>query len=845
MLYTGEHTNEICFPLGGIGSGSVGFAGNGRLTDWEIFNRPNKGGLNGHSHIAIRTQAGGKAVARVCQGDLATGLSGLYYQERYRGFGFGPCIETMCGLPHFRRHSFRGEFPVALLSLSDDDFPADVTVTAFSPFIPLDDRASSLPVALFEVEVANRGDEARRYEIAFTVGNPFAGAQSKVTDRSVSYIRRGEGDCSLEDGDITVATDCPDCRVQEYWYRGAWQDGIVTFWNEFSSGEPLCHRHYDGEAQKTDHGTVCAAVTAGAGERRRVRFVLAWNVPNRVRDWEPDPGVCGCEPDPDSAHPFKNYYATLFPDSSAVADYVFGHYDDLRQRTFAFRDALFASTVDPAVLDAASSCLSVLRSPTVMRLTDGSFYGFEGVHEKEGSCEGTCQHVYTYAYALCYLFPQLERSIRDLEFDHSTDRNGRMQFRLRLPLGHGTFDRRACLDGQMGAVFKSYREWKLSGDSDWLRRRFSDIRRVLDYATSPENEDGWDRDGDGVLEGRQHHTLDMELFGPSSWLEGMYLLALRCGVEMADFVGDRDSAARWQALYRSGAAYTKQHLFDGTHFIQRVDLDDLSLLDRYPQSELYRNTETGELKYQIGEGSSIDQLLGRWHAGLLGVPGIFDDAQVQTALDYMMEHNFRPRMREFANPWRVFSLNDEAGSVICVYPEGTRKPKIPIPYCEETMTGFEYSFAGLLLQEGHIEDGLRVVRAVRDRFNGKNRNPYNEFECGSNYARSMAAFALLPILSGFSCDLPAGRIGFAPRVEPEHCRHFFSTATGFGSYCRDSDSASVSLLGGSLRLSSLSLPYADAVKKLQIDGQPVDFTVSGGALCFSEQTVTKGISLSL
>lgn len=39
-----------------------------------------------------------------------------------------------------------------------------------------------------------------------------------------------------------------------------------------------------------------------------------------------------------------------------------------------------------AVLDAVSATLSVLKSPTVLRLEDGTFYGWEGVSEQAGSC---------------------------------------------------------------------------------------------------------------------------------------------------------------------------------------------------------------------------------------------------------------------------------------------------------------------------------------------------------------------------------------------------------------------------------------------------------------------------
>ena len=213
----------------------------------------------------------------------------------------------------------------------------------------------------------------------------------------------------------------------------------------------------------------------------------------------------------------------LFRDSMDTAAYALKNWDSLYGRTLRFKEALFQTTLDKTILDAVSATMSVLKTATVLRLEDGSFYGWEGVHEEAGSCEGTCQHVWNYAYALCFLFPELERSIRDLEFKYSTYENGWMVFRMKLPLGSpkGTF--RACLDGQMGSVIKCNREWKISGDDEWLKQNWNNITKILAYAWSEENPDEWDRNKDGVLEGRQHHTLDMELFGPSSWLQSMYL----------------------------------------------------------------------------------------------------------------------------------------------------------------------------------------------------------------------------------------------------------------------------------------------------------------------------------
>ncbi|MBQ7794205.1 MAG: hypothetical protein IJ366_06775, partial [Clostridia bacterium] len=259
--------------------------------------------------------------------------------------------------------------------------------------------------------------------------------------------------------------------------------------------------------------------------------------------------------------------------------------------------------------------------------------------------------------------------------------------------------------------------------------------------------------------------------------------------------------------------------------------------DRFDATEYYWNDEVQQIKYQIGDGSAIDQVLAQWHADLLGLGEIFDREQLSAALSSMMENNFKPSMRYFVNPWRIFSLNDEAGSVICVYPEGADKPKIPIPYCEETMTGFEYSFAGLLCSQGRIEDGLKVVEAIRNRFDGKKRNPWNEFECGSNYARSMASYALIPILSGFEFDMPHKYIGFNPYMT-DNFRCIWSLADAWGDFAIADGKVTITVIEGSIALKALGLKVCDSVSSVKIDGKNIDFNFKDGKIYFEETIIS-------
>ena len=103
MIYTGKHLNEISFPIGGIGTGSIGLAGNGSIIDWEIANRPRKGHINPFTFFAVHAKyKDGTTVTKVLQGDQRTDLSGQHFKVKFAGFGHGPLKETMCAFPHFR-----------------------------------------------------------------------------------------------------------------------------------------------------------------------------------------------------------------------------------------------------------------------------------------------------------------------------------------------------------------------------------------------------------------------------------------------------------------------------------------------------------------------------------------------------------------------------------------------------------------------------------------------------------------------------------------------------------------------------------------------------------------------
>ncbi len=834
MIYKGKKLRNISFPLGGIGTGSIGLAGNGRFIDWEIFNRPDKNSTNGFTHFAVKAEYKNKIEAKVLHGDTTDNLIGTHTGNFSSGIGFGPTQNSMAGFPHFRSVVFKGEFPIAELTFSDKDFPCKVKLTAFNPFIPHNDYDSSLPAAFFETEIRNVTDDEVRCTLAFSLCNPSENSRNTAfSENSTGIFCDSELDSDdLNYKDLCIATDYDDVSYTQYWYRGGWSDPHTTYWRDFCEKEKQANRNYDS-AGNYDHCSLFAYIFLKPKVKKKVKFVLSWNMPNNYNYWEPKKDESGRDIS------WKNYYVTCFENSKATAEYSLGHFDELKEKTLRFKNALFSCSLPKSFIDAISANLSTLKTATVLRLQDGSFYGWEGLSEKEGSCQGTCQHVWNYAYALPFLFPKLERSLRETTYKYNMFPSGETAFRTSLPLG---FDRgvrfRACVDGQMGEVIKAYREWKISGDDKWLEDNWCNITKILEYAWSEDNADCWDSDADGVLDGRRHHTLDVELFGTDSWLEGMYLLALKCGSLMAERVGDESRKKKYSELFEHGKKWTNENLFNGKYFYHKIDLTDKSILDKFSATDYYWNEEKGEIKYQIGDGCEIDQMLADWHANILRVENIFDKNKKKIALNNLFANNFKKSMREVANMWRNFTVDDESGTVICSYPDGAKKPAIPVPYCEETMAGFEYAFAGLLIAEGFAEKGAKAVDAVRARYNGENRNPWNEMECGSNYARSMASYALLPIVSGFDFDLPNGRIGFDPLVK-DNCRFLWSAGNSWGEVFIGDSGCRLKIYGETFRLNAFSLKHARRPKKLFADGNAVEFIDDGyninfGAIDISE-----------
>lgn len=443
-----------------------------------------------------------------------------------------------------------------------------------------------------------------------------------------------------------------------------------------------------------------------------------------------------------------------------------------------FANAIYSSTLPEYVIDAITATITVIRSQTCFRVEDGTFFAFEGQFDNAGCCDGTCTHVWNYTQTIAFLFPELERSFRETEFLTETDDDGKMNFRAHRYLMDPDQDMPAAADGQLGCVIRLYREWKISGDDDFLNRLWPSAKKALEYAFT-----NWDTDGDGVLEGQQHNTYDIEFYGANSMMNAIYFTSLRAAEEITRYLGDTESADKYRSIYMNGSKLVDKLTFNGEYYIQEIENVD-------------------EYKYQYGKGCLADQLLGQQLAHVNGLGYILDESHVKSAVKSIYKYNFLNDFSSHANLQRTYAINDEEGLLLCTWPNGDR-PEIPFVYSDEVWTGIEYHVASHLIYEGFVDEGLDIVRAARERHDGYKRSPWNEVECGHHYARSLASYGVLLALTGFRCDATEKNLYFSPRYSKDNFASFFSCNAGWGMYKQSIDnegkvSASIDVLHGDL-----------------------------------------------
>ncbi|MCX6877184.1 MAG: GH116 family glycosyl-hydrolase [Verrucomicrobia bacterium] len=799
-VYRNEHLTAISLPLGGIAAGPLQINGEARRASWQIFKNfasvpmPN-------SFFAVRATVGGKpplirALQTVAEGPF----------------------------PAMKALSFRGGYPFGWYTFEDDGLPLRASMEVFSPMIPLDEKHSAIPCAIFNLTAENAGKEPVEVSFLATQRNavglvrPGLGGNSNRVLReagaTVLHLTSAQPIDSPWAGDMALAAVAPEVIASASW------DGLDSLATTFAATGGMQGLESAGPSASgmTLDGALAVPFTLQPGQQRTVSFVLAWHFPN--------------VPHANTFH-VGNMYANWWTDALDVARDVTGRLAELTRLTRLYHDTLYASNLPYWLLDRIGSQVAVIRAQTCLWSKTGFFYGWEGCQPDCGCCEGTATHVWGYAQAHARLWPVIGRAMREADAGNLGP-EGMLPVRFRHPGAQWQFP---AFDGQCSFVMSSYREHLLSAERKWLDRNWPKIKQAMDYliirwdaSNTPSLTVEQPREGipDGMLSGPQH-GMDGDQGGSSSWMGSMYLGALAAAEKMAMVENDPAAAGFYRKIREAGSVNQDQALFNGEYFIQ--------IPDPVPRMDYVT-------------GCYIDQMLGQWWALQAGLGWLYPPEHVRSAMGALFKYNFHASLHGFQQAPRKFCEDADAGLIQGTWPRGGRpNPPNCLAYTEEIMSGFEYTAACLMIQAGLMREGFTVLRAVADRYDGRLRsglhpggqaswgysgNPFGDDECGKFYARAMAIWSVLIACQGFTHDATAGTIGFIPLWQPEDHSSFFTAAEGWGLFTQQRSAgvqhSKIELRHGRLRLTTLLLAAPKQAvppqAKVTVNRKPIAATVT-------------------
>lgn len=876
--YRGDQVRAIAMPLGGIGTGQVALGGDGGLRQWQLFNQSNHLAFVPDSFFAIRTSdssAPNTGDVRILQSEASLAMPPrdtplinddfVPEQQRQLVARFGGVQET----------TFTGAYPFARIDYIDERLPVDVSLEAYTPYIPLDGDSSELPVISFTFTVTNSSPAPVWGAIAATLKNVVG--WDTATDIDGNYcplfggnvnsvsVANGLTSLVLENpslggrhphlGQLALSTSTTNAWVEPRWTDAGEfiaslgkldlaSDPLVAeaeptyrspIWHERQrmATEPTRYSSpLPSRAGETWNGGLAAGFALQPGQSTDIQILLSWSFPNfyvnydqPARDFRYELGR--------SQLWLGNAYGKRFTNALDAVSHFTANETELEAGSRTWSDAVLGGSSPTWLKEFFAAQGALIRSPTIFRTEDGRLYGFEGTQGAStaflpwrghsGSCPLNCTHVWNYEQALSRHFPALERTMRETDLDYVQAPEGYIPHRTLLPLFvKQLWNQRIggpenpALDGMLGAVLKTYREVQQGAGAEWRSRYWPNIRKLMEYIRVT-----WDPDGDGVLDGEQPNTYDIEFYGTNMFIGSLWLAALRAAEEYARLEGEADYAGELHALFERGRDNYDRLLWNGEYYIQILGPDD-------------------PLEQQYLTGCLADQLQGQWWAHQLGLGHVLPPEHVRATLQAILKYNMREGFAGYDPEERAFADGDDHGLVIIAWPEGGQ-PERPTRYHDEVWTGIEYQVAAHCIHEGLIEEGLRITEAARARYNGVKRNPYNDIECGDHYARAMAGWTILEALAGYRYDASRNAITLRPAVATDAWSGPFVAGSAWGTAAINPDgTGSLTVLYGALTLDELNLPDAFSGAPVALNG-----TASGSLPLAQPITLTEGDILTL
>jgi non-lysosomal glucosylceramidase len=696
LPYNGDDGPWQGAPLGGMGAGSIGRTYRGDFARWHLAPGENRYGPVWADAFSVRVaRPGATPTARVLMpGRPRRALSSW-------GWNYPATGGTYAALYPFAWYGY-------------DPAAAGIRLQSrqFSPVIPGNYRESSYPVAIFEWTVTNDGDTPADVSLMFTWENPLGWndtAHGVVGNRNRLHRDTVGGKPVLG---VLMSRDHADGTAGPDPVQHAW-DGQFAIAAEGDEGVTLSAlSRFDtsgegadvwqpwaknGRLPDTDDpalalpsrpigGAVAASVTLAPGESRRIRFVLAWDLPlmefgsaGKIEQWY---------------RRYTEWFGTGGHNAAAIVRAAFEHGDAWAKALEQWQAPYLADTRTPLWYKTAlfNELYFLVDGGTIWengRPGDPtpSKHRFSYLECFDYPFYSTLDVRFYGSFAQMMLWPEIEKAEMrefadtiaqtDDESYFTEDENHRRKA-VRKIAGAAPHDVGSPVEAPWTRInayhYQDVNDWKdlnskyvlliyrdyiAGGDRAFLDECWPSVQQALAYLKT------LDRDGDGIPEntGFPDQTYDTWVMqGVSAYCGSLWMAALEAGAAMADVEGVDLAAAQYRLWLAQAQPRFEDALWNGRYY----------------------NYDTGNHGYH--DSIMADALAGQWYADATNLPAIVPADHARA----MLETIYRFNVQGFAD--------GQMGAVNGMRPDGT--PDRSNMQSLEVWTGTTYGLAAFFLHRG-------------------------------------------------------------------------------------------------------------------------------------------------
>lgn len=784
--------------MGGIGTGSIEFRKDGNFYNWSIFNNFPRGT--------------GPIFELPTKPKTFEDQSFLFFLVRYQVEGEKPQLKLLQlnnslqeggqeGIIYYYpwmsavdKIEYSARFPFTNMKFSDADMPIDIELEAFSPFIPFDVKNSALPGVYFNFKIKSKTDKnvdvmllgSLRNLVGYDTQDKafeaklvneknykfFAQSASGMDEKTSTYGQMGLGVIGGDEVSYYLGWE----HKHPYYEKLLVENKLANI-DDTQSRNSVNNenkRIANGRNDQRCFSSIAVSHKLKAGKEFTSAFFMNWNFPNNYGGIEnhnaKDTTKCIDVRKQIGVKQTKNmglYYQNYFTDINATAAYFATQVDDLSSRSHQFVNDMYSSDIDQFVLDQVNSQLNTFVSSSTLT-KEGNFAIREGLTASQSWGPNITSDVSLYASPMIIgLFPELQKAsmrshaklqTKDGEINHGLGYD--MDFNQNGTWG--VYDRVDLVPNFIQMVL---RDFLWTNDKQYIREMWPSVKLGINYMLTKR-----DKDGDQMpdMNGIMCSYDNFPMYGLASYIQSQWINALTMASEVAAEMGEPKLEKQYKEIAQKGSKLMEQKLWNGSYY-------NLS------------NDYLG--KKGIDNGCLTDQLIGQWVAHNAGLGYIFDKQNVQKSLKSIMDKSFI---------YNSFLRNCSWPAHPDLFPIATSD--LWVDQANTPWTGVELAFASFLIYENMVDDGLKVIKGVDDRYR-KAGLYFDHQEFGGHYYRPMAAWSIMNAFLGYSVN--RGTYSFNPKIKKDTFNMFFTIPAGTAIYKKEVNSIQIEVKTGEMTFSKL------------------------------------------